>query len=100
MKTYNFIRDYLRIYQVSKLNYSQWLKPYVEFHTLKHKRSRENSDKGRKALLILMNNIVYRKSMKKMRKKINVKLVSDKRYQMQFIIFCRLINIITVNKFY
>ena len=33
MKTYNFIRDYLRIYQVSKLNYSQWLKPYVEFHS-------------------------------------------------------------------
>ena len=63
------------------LEFNQWLKQYVEFNTHQKKKKTEaekNGDKDEKALHKLMNNTVYRKTIKNLRNRMNVKLVSKK----------------------
>ena len=58
---------------------SQWLKPNIEFNTKKGLEAEKNNNKGEKALYKLMNNPIYRKTMEKLRNRIKVKLVNNKK---------------------
>ena len=62
-----------------ELNQSQWSKPYIEFNTKKRIEAEKNNDKDEKALYKLMNNGIYRKTMRNLRNRINVKLVNNKK---------------------
>ena len=61
------------------LHQSKWLKRYVNFNTQKRIEAEENRDKDRKALYKLMKNVVYGKIMENLRKRIDVRLVSNKK---------------------
>ena len=63
------------MYCVLEFNQSQWLKPYVKFNTEK----RIDVEKDGKALYKFMKNAVYGKTMEKLRNRIDVKLVSNKK---------------------
>ena len=83
---YKSLKLYLRlglklkiIHGVLEFNKSQWLKQHAEFNTQKKNRSRKNGDKNGKALYKLMNNAVYGITMKILRNRIDVKLVSKKK---------------------
>ena len=65
---------------VLEFNQSQLLKLYVEFNIQKRIKAEKNGDKDAKALYRLMNNDVYGKTMENVRSRINVKLVSNKKY--------------------
>ena len=68
-----------KIHRVLELNQSQWLKPYIEFNTHKRTEIEKNNDKDGKALYKLMNNAIYRKTMKHLRNRISVQLINTKR---------------------
>ena len=53
-----------------------WLKKYVDFNKEKRKQSNEEFNKN---LYKLLNNCIYGKSMESQRKRINVKLINDKK---------------------
>ena len=63
---------------MSQLNQSQWLKPYVEFNTNKRIEAEKNCDTDGEALCELMNNVLYGKTMEKLRNRIYIRLVSNK----------------------
>ena len=70
-----------KILCISESNQPQWLKPYIEFNTQERIGEEKNWDKYGKALYILMNNVVYRKTMEIVWSRIDVKLVNnDKDY--------------------
>ena len=69
----------IKIRCVLEFNQSQWLKQYVEFNTQKRIEAEKNGDKYGKALCKLMNNAVYGKTMENLIKRIDVKLVSNKK---------------------
>ena len=54
-----------------------WLKKYVDFNTEKRKQS---DDEFNKNLHKLLNNCIYGKSIENQRKRINVKLINDKKH--------------------
>ena len=62
-----------------QFNQSQWLKECVEFITQKRIEAEKNGVKESKALYKLMSNAVYGKTMKNLRNRIEVKLVSRKK---------------------
>ena len=68
-----------KVHRVLEFNQSQWLKHYVEFNTQKRIEADANCDKDGKAMYKLMNNARYGKTMKNLRNRINVKLVSKKK---------------------
>ena len=71
---------YLRLeLKIKKINQPHWLKPYVELNTQKIMEPEKYVDKDGKALYTLMNNAVYGKAMENLRKRIDVKLVSNKK---------------------
>ena len=55
---------------------SNWLRGYTDFNTDKRKKSLDEFNKG---LHKLFNNCIYGKSIENTRKRINVKLVNDKK---------------------
>ena len=57
----------------------QWLKPYVEFNIQKRTEAEKTGSKERQALYKIMKNGAYGKTMKNLRNRIDVKLVSNKR---------------------
>ena len=66
----------VKIYRILSFKQSNWLKPYVDFNTEKRKQSNNEFNKG---LYRLLNNCIYGKSIENQRKRMNVKLISDKR---------------------
>ena len=75
------------IYRVLVFNQPHWLKPYVRFNTRTHTHKIEiekNVDKDGKALYKLMNNAVYGKTMKNLRNRIDVRLISNKKYYLKW----------------
>ena len=81
---YEILKLYLRLglklkkHCLLEFNQSQWLKQYGEFNTQKIE-AEKNDDKNGKALCKSMNHAVYGKTMEKLRNKIDVKLVSNKK---------------------
>ena len=74
-----------KIHCILKFNQSQWLKEYVKFNIQKRIETEKNGCKNGKALYKLINNAVYGKTMKNLRNRINVKLVSNKKDYLKLI---------------
>ena len=64
----------IKVHKILKFKQSNWSKEYVEFNT---KKRPESTDEFNKAFFKLLINCVYGKSMKNIRKRINVKLIND-----------------------
>ena len=69
--------------RVLEFNQSQSLKPYLEFHAQKRTEAEKIGDKVGKALHKLMNNAVYGKAMESLKNRIDVRLVSNKKYYLK-----------------
>ena len=68
-----------KVHQILEFNQSQSLKLYVKYDTQKRIEAGKNNAKDGKALCKLMNNAVHSKTMEKVRKGINVKLVRNEK---------------------
>ena len=66
----------VKIHRILKFKQSNWLKKYVVFNPEKRKQS---TDEFNRDLYKLMVNCIYGKSIENQRKRMNVKLVSDKK---------------------
>ena len=67
----------IKIHRILSFNQINWLKIFTDFNTEKRK---ESSDEFSKHLYKLMNNCIYGKSYESDRKKMNFKLINDKKY--------------------
>ena len=70
-----------KIHCILELNQSRRPKQHVELNTQKRIEAEKNGYQDGKALNKLMNNAVYGKAKENLRKKIDVKLVSNKKNQ-------------------
>ena len=66
----------VKILKILKFKQSNWLKSYVDFNTEKRK---ESPDEFSKNLYKLLNNCIYGKGIESERKRINAKLINDKK---------------------
>ena len=80
---YKNLKNYLssgmklvRVHRVLRFKQCNWLKSYVDFNT---KKRQESADEFSKGLYKLFNNCIYGKSIENIRKRINVKLINDKK---------------------
>ena len=72
----------VKIHRILSFKQSNWLKKYVNFNTEKRK---ESNDEFNKNLYKLLNNCIYGKSIENIRKRINLKLVSDKKVYQKYV---------------
>ena len=66
----------VKIHRVLSFKQSNWLKKYSDFNT---KKRQEGPDEFSKGLYKLLNNCIYGKSIENIRKRMNVKLINDKK---------------------
>ena len=66
----------VKIHRILSFRQNDWLRKYADFTT---KKRQQSSDEFNKNLYKPLNNCIYGKSIENQRKRINVKLINDKK---------------------
>ena len=64
------------MYRILKFKQKDWMKPYIDFNTHKRKEATDDIDKN---LFKFLNNAVYGKTMRNLRKKIKIRIVKNEK---------------------
>ena len=83
-----------KVHRVLEFNQSPWLKEYIDFNTVKRTNAKNSFEKD---FFKLMNNSVYGKTMENIRKRVDVRLVTDEKKLLKWIsrptyVSCKIFN--------